>query len=265
MASAITKKGQDQATYFALSLILSYNEVMGGGRLLIFFLLLSNFVQAANGHNWANSITTFSCLNDLITLRDELVKVYSRHKSFPGTPQQRRTFRNDHRAMENLIWPSPQFPFHVMEKLDFYRKRLIPGHQYFNGQQILVGKQGLKKARSDQLWSTNGETFYRSVFTQAKHDLTLLRRLGLSSTPPTLFSRGRFSDHFQDLPEDEQKNSYFDSCSALFQEDTVSSPFPAVKNTRRRQIPASIPASTPAASSNTSTTETESRSNSVLP
>ena len=180
--------------------------------------------------------TTFSCLNDLLTLRNQVAKNYVESSDFSGGDQEKKAFAEDYRALEGLIWPSPRFPVHIMKRLDFYQDKLIPAYKYFDGAQSTVGGNELRKARESQLLAMDAQSFYRTLFFQGKSDLSWLKKWGDKGIP----SRGQFSDRYRRFKSDEERMAYFDLCANLFEEDTVQSEDPSIKDIPRGTLP-SVP------------------------
>ena len=204
---------------------------------------------------WANDLahapSAFSCLNDLLVLRSRLAQVYAQHMDAPGSsPSEKKRFERNHQALEGLLFPHPHFPFPVIGRVDFYRKKLLPSYQYFNGQEVAANNKsvhrvkqlGLKAAGlapptipasgkssipatpwAQALREMDGETFYRTLFSQAKSDLVLLQQSqAIPATRPTA-RLSHFSDRYQSLAQDTERRAYFDTCAKIFQADPARS------------------------------------------
>ena len=200
---------------------------------------------------WTNDLShapsTFSCLNDLLVLRSRLAQVYAQHMD---AQSDKKRFERNHQALVGLLFPHPHFPFPVIGRVDFYRKKLLPSYQYFNGQEVAANNKSVHRVRMQSLraagltpptiptggkssvpttpWvqalrEMDGETFYRTLFSQAKSDLILLQQSqAIPATRPTA-RLSHFSDRYQSLAQDAERRAYFDTCAKLFRADPAHS------------------------------------------
>ena len=220
---------------------------------LVFFWLwgLLATPPTARANDLSHAPSTFSCLNDLLTLRSRLAQVYAQHMDAPDSSQSdKKRFERDHQALEGLLFPHPHFPFPVIGRVDFYRKKLLPSYQYFNGQEVAGNNQSVHRVKRQSLkaaglappiistsgkssipatsWvqalrEMDGETFYRTLFSQAKSDLVLLQQSQAIPTARPTARLSHFSDRYQSLAQDAERRAYFDTCANLFLADSARS------------------------------------------